>query len=96
MTQASMCRKGEESLCASRTALPWLNVSADGDHVRLVLDVSEEQRFGLSLYWNQTQGPAKPWWHRNLVSPPPRPFPLQAVPLLKLQVRYCRGPLERT
>ncbi|XP_020925468.1 interleukin-17 receptor C [Sus scrofa] len=50
-------------------ALPWLNVSADGDHVRLVLDVSEEQRFGLSLYWNQTQGPAKPWWHRNLTGP---------------------------
>lgn len=51
------------------SALPWLNVSADGDHVRLVLDVSEEQRFGLSLYWNQTQGPAKPWWHRNLTGP---------------------------
>uniref|UniRef100_A0A4X1UWW8 Interleukin-17 receptor C n=1 Tax=Sus scrofa TaxID=9823 RepID=A0A4X1UWW8_PIG len=51
------------------SALPWLNVSADGDHVRLVLDVSEEQRFGLSLYWNQTQGPARPWWHRNLTGP---------------------------
>uniref|UniRef100_A0A8C3YV20 Interleukin-17 receptor C n=1 Tax=Catagonus wagneri TaxID=51154 RepID=A0A8C3YV20_9CETA len=50
-------------------ALPWLNVSADGDHVRLVLDVSEEQRFGLSLYWNQAQGPAKPRWHRNLTGP---------------------------
>ncbi|XP_074200471.1 interleukin-17 receptor C isoform X3 [Camelus bactrianus] len=50
-------------------ALPWLNVSADGEDVRLVLDVSEEQRFGLSLYWNQAQGPAKPWWHRNLTGP---------------------------
>ncbi|XP_069332223.1 interleukin-17 receptor C isoform X10 [Eulemur rufifrons] len=35
-------------------ALPWLNVSADGEDVRLVLKVSEEQHFGLSLYWNQT------------------------------------------
>lgn len=52
-------------------ALPWLNVSADGEDVRLVLDVSEEQRFGLSLYWNQDQGPIKPWWHSNLVRPPP-------------------------
>ncbi|XP_042092503.1 interleukin-17 receptor C isoform X6 [Ovis aries] len=50
-------------------ALPWLNVSADGEDVRLVLDVSEEQRFGLSLYWNQDQGPIKPWWHSNLVWP---------------------------
>ncbi|XP_072578281.1 interleukin-17 receptor C isoform X10 [Vulpes vulpes] len=50
-------------------ALPWLNVSADGDDVYLVLDVSEEQRFGLSLYWNQIQGPTKPWWHRNLTGP---------------------------
>ncbi|XP_029771976.1 interleukin-17 receptor C isoform X1 [Suricata suricatta] len=50
-------------------ALPWLNVSADGDDVHLVLDVSEEQRFGLSLYWNQVQGPTKPWWHRNLTGP---------------------------
>ncbi|XP_060487676.1 interleukin-17 receptor C isoform X2 [Panthera onca] len=50
-------------------ALPWLNVSADGDDVHLVLDVSEDQRFGLSLYWNQVQGPTKPWWHRNLTGP---------------------------
>ncbi|XP_076972708.1 interleukin-17 receptor C isoform X2 [Tamandua tetradactyla] len=50
-------------------ALPWLNVSADGDDVHLVLDVSEEQRFGLSLYWNQVPGPQKPWWHRNLTGP---------------------------
>uniref|UniRef100_A0AAA9SLD8 Interleukin 17 receptor C n=1 Tax=Bos taurus TaxID=9913 RepID=A0AAA9SLD8_BOVIN len=50
-------------------ALPWLNVSADGEDVRLVLDVSEEQRFGLSLYWNQVQGPIKPWWHSNLTGP---------------------------
>nr|XP_055200680.1 interleukin-17 receptor C isoform X5 [Nyctereutes procyonoides] len=50
-------------------ALPWLNVSADGDDVYLVLDVSEEQHFGLSLYWNQIQGPTKPWWHRNLTGP---------------------------
>ncbi|XP_008150154.2 interleukin-17 receptor C isoform X2 [Eptesicus fuscus] len=50
-------------------ALPWLNVSADGEDVHLVLDVSEEQQFGLSLYWNQVQGPTKPWWHRNLTGP---------------------------
>ncbi|XP_019661274.1 interleukin-17 receptor C isoform X3 [Ailuropoda melanoleuca] len=50
-------------------ALPWLGVSADGDDVHLVLDVSEEQHFGLSLYWNQIQGPTKPWWHKNLTGP---------------------------
>ncbi|XP_054451905.1 interleukin-17 receptor C isoform X2 [Pteronotus mesoamericanus] len=50
-------------------ALPWLNVSADGEDVHLVLDVSEEQHFGLSLYWNQTQSPTKPWWHKNLTGP---------------------------
>ncbi|XP_036286971.1 interleukin-17 receptor C isoform X1 [Pipistrellus kuhlii] len=50
-------------------ALPWLNVSADGEDVHLVLDVPEEQHFGLSLYWNQAQGPTKPWWHRNLTGP---------------------------
>ncbi|XP_012865799.1 PREDICTED: interleukin-17 receptor C [Dipodomys ordii] len=50
-------------------ALPWLNVSADGDDVRLVLDVSEEQRFGLLLYWSQVQGTSKPLWHRNLTGP---------------------------
>ncbi|XP_035935736.1 interleukin-17 receptor C isoform X12 [Halichoerus grypus] len=50
-------------------ALPWLSVSADGDDVHLVLDVSEEQHFGLSLYWNQVQGPTKPWWHSNLTGP---------------------------
>ncbi|KAF6099522.1 interleukin 17 receptor C [Phyllostomus discolor] len=50
-------------------ALPWLNVSADGEDVHLVLDVSENQRFGLSLYWNQAQNPTKPWWHRNLTGP---------------------------
>ncbi|XP_073757743.1 interleukin-17 receptor C isoform X6 [Callorhinus ursinus] len=50
-------------------ALPWLSVSADGDDVHLVLDVSEEQHFGLSLYWNHVQGPTKPWWHSNLTGP---------------------------
>uniref|UniRef100_A0A8C7B8W7 Interleukin-17 receptor C n=1 Tax=Neovison vison TaxID=452646 RepID=A0A8C7B8W7_NEOVI len=50
-------------------ALPWLSVSADGDDVHLVLDVSEEQHFGLSLYWNQVQGPTKPLWHSNLTGP---------------------------
>ncbi|XP_071068322.1 interleukin-17 receptor C isoform X1 [Dasypus novemcinctus] len=50
-------------------ALPWLNVSADGDDVQLVVDVSEEQRFGLSLYWNQASGPPKHWWQRNLTGP---------------------------
>ncbi|XP_011807655.1 PREDICTED: interleukin-17 receptor C isoform X2 [Colobus angolensis palliatus] len=50
-------------------ALPWLNVSADGDNVHLILNVSEEQHFGLSLYWNQVQGPPKPRWHKNLTGP---------------------------
>ncbi|KAM4800077.1 interleukin-17 receptor C isoform X1 [Urocitellus parryii] len=50
-------------------ALPWLNVSADGDSVHLVLAVSEEQHYSLLLYWNQVQGPPKPWWHRNLTGP---------------------------
>ncbi|XP_027629042.1 interleukin-17 receptor C [Tupaia chinensis] len=50
-------------------ALPWLNVSADGDYVHLVLDISEKQHFSLSLYWNQVQGSPKPWWHKNLTGP---------------------------
>ncbi|XP_023561157.1 interleukin-17 receptor C isoform X2 [Octodon degus] len=49
--------------------LPWLSVAADGDNVRLVLNVSEEQHFGLLLYWSQAQGALKPWWHRNLTGP---------------------------
>ncbi|KAB0390489.1 hypothetical protein E2I00_000802, partial [Balaenoptera physalus] len=59
----------ELNLTQQLPALPGLNVSADGDDVRLVLDVPEEMRFGLSLYWNQVPGPAKPWWHRNLTGP---------------------------
>nr|XP_033721286.1 interleukin-17 receptor C isoform X2 [Tursiops truncatus] len=50
-------------------ALPVLNVTADGNDVHLVVDIPEDQRFGLSLYWNQVPGPAKPWWHRNLTGP---------------------------
>ncbi|XP_045385706.1 interleukin-17 receptor C isoform X3 [Lemur catta] len=61
----------ELNLTQQLPALPWLSVSADGEDVRLVLNVSEEQHFGLSLYWNQVQGPPKPWWNRNLVRPPP-------------------------
>uniref|UniRef100_A0A8C8TJ75 Interleukin-17 receptor C n=1 Tax=Peromyscus maniculatus bairdii TaxID=230844 RepID=A0A8C8TJ75_PERMB len=41
----------------------------DGDNVRLVLDVSEEQDFGLLLYWDQVQGPLKTWKHKNLTGP---------------------------
>ncbi|XP_040102016.1 interleukin-17 receptor C isoform X3 [Oryx dammah] len=68
-------------------ALPWLNVSADGEDVRLVLDVSEEQHFGLSLYWNQDQGPIKPWWHRNLTGPQTIPLNhTDLVPCLCIQV----------
>ncbi|XP_044108961.1 interleukin-17 receptor C isoform X4 [Neovison vison] len=59
----------ELNLTQQLPALPWLSVSADGDDVHLVLDVSEEQHFGLSLYWNQVQGPTKPWWHSNLTGP---------------------------
>ncbi|XP_045846304.1 interleukin-17 receptor C isoform X9 [Meles meles] len=59
----------ELNLTQQLPALPWISVSADGDDVHLVLDVSEEQHFGLSLYWNQVQGPTKPWWHSNLTGP---------------------------
>nr|XP_020743178.1 interleukin-17 receptor C isoform X2 [Odocoileus virginianus texanus] len=78
-------------------ALPWLNVSADGEDVRLVLDVSEEQRFGLSLYWNQAQGPIKPWWHSNLVRPPPPQVHShrRLTPMLKVQVPYHTGTLKK-
>ncbi|XP_036856172.2 interleukin-17 receptor C isoform X12 [Manis javanica] len=64
------CRRLEvrDSVQSCRV-LPWLNVSANGDDVRLVLDVSEEQQFGLSLYWNQVPGPSKSLWHRNLTGP---------------------------
>uniref|UniRef100_A0A5F9D604 Interleukin-17 receptor C n=1 Tax=Oryctolagus cuniculus TaxID=9986 RepID=A0A5F9D604_RABIT len=50
-------------------ALPWLSVSAEGDLVHLVLDVPEEQRFGLALYRSQAHGAPRPWWHRNLTGP---------------------------
>ncbi|XP_007500267.2 interleukin-17 receptor C isoform X3 [Monodelphis domestica] len=36
--------------------LPWFNISAEGDAVQLVMDVSAEQNYVLFLYWNQTQG----------------------------------------
>ncbi|XP_004368726.1 interleukin-17 receptor C [Trichechus manatus latirostris] len=68
-------------------ALPWLNLSADGDNMRLVLDVSEEQRFSLSLYWDQVQGPPKPRWQRNMTGP--QNFTLnhtELVPCLCIQV----------
>ncbi|XP_064130990.1 interleukin-17 receptor C isoform X12 [Loxodonta africana] len=59
----------ELNLTQKLPALPWLNLSADGDNLRLVLDVSEGQRFGLSLYWDQVQGPPKPRWQRNMTGP---------------------------
>ncbi|TEA42548.1 hypothetical protein DBR06_SOUSAS1610033 [Sousa chinensis] len=59
----------ELNLTQQLPALPVLNVSADGNDVHLVVDIPEDQRFGLSLYWNQVPGPAKPWWHRNLTGP---------------------------
>nr|XP_044989680.1 interleukin-17 receptor C isoform X2 [Jaculus jaculus] len=59
----------ELNLTQQLPVLPWLNVSADGDNVCLVLDVPERKHFGLLLYWDQVQGPLKPWWHRNLTGP---------------------------
>ncbi|XP_053454741.1 interleukin-17 receptor C isoform X19 [Nycticebus coucang] len=59
----------ELNLTQQLPASPWLNVSTDGDDVRLVLDVPQEQRFGLSLYWKRAQGSSKPWWNRNLTGP---------------------------
>ncbi|XP_060036718.1 interleukin-17 receptor C isoform X3 [Erinaceus europaeus] len=50
-------------------ALPWLDVATDGEDVLLHVDISEGQRVGLSLYWNQSQGPTRPWWHQNLTGP---------------------------
>ncbi|XP_027719790.1 interleukin-17 receptor C isoform X2 [Vombatus ursinus] len=35
--------------------LPWFNISAEGDAIQLVLDVSTEQNYILFLYWNQTR-----------------------------------------
>ncbi|XP_034367781.1 interleukin-17 receptor C isoform X3 [Arvicanthis niloticus] len=49
-------------------ALPWLNVSADGDNVLLILDVSEEQDFGLLVYLDRVQG-LKHLWYKNLTGP---------------------------
>lgn len=48
-------------------ALPWLNVSTDGDNILLILDVSKEQTFGFLLYWDQAQGPLKSLLYKNLV-----------------------------
>eukprot|EP00070_Physeter_catodon_P033754 XP_028340648.1 interleukin-17 receptor C isoform X5 [Physeter catodon] len=78
-------------------ALPGLKVSADGDDVRLVLDVPEEQRFGLSLYWNQVPGPAKPWWHRNLTGPQTITLNhTDLVPCLCIQVWHLEPDSVRT
>ncbi|XP_066207771.1 interleukin-17 receptor C isoform X3 [Saccopteryx leptura] len=60
---------GQRFIHCATTALPWLNVSTDGEDVHLLLDVSEEQHFGISLYWNQTQGSKTHRWHRNLTGP---------------------------
>ncbi|XP_020836658.1 interleukin-17 receptor C isoform X2 [Phascolarctos cinereus] len=35
--------------------LPWFNISAEGDAIQLVLDVSTKQNYVLYLYWNQTR-----------------------------------------
>ncbi|XP_021493313.2 interleukin-17 receptor C isoform X3 [Meriones unguiculatus] len=59
----------ELNLTQQLPALPWLNVSADGDNVLLVLDVSEDQDFGLLLYWDRVQGPLKSLWYKNLTGP---------------------------
>lgn len=50
-------------------ALPWLNVSTDGDNILLILDVSKEQKFGFLLYWDQAQGPLKSLLYKNLTGP---------------------------
>ncbi|XP_007944052.1 interleukin-17 receptor C [Orycteropus afer afer] len=67
--------------------LPWLNLSADGDDMRVVLDVSEEQHFILSLYWDQVEGPPRSKWQRNMTGP--QNFTLnhtELVPCLCIQV----------
>ncbi|XP_006872271.1 PREDICTED: interleukin-17 receptor C [Chrysochloris asiatica] len=50
----------------NRWALPWLNLSADGEDVRLVLDVSEEQRFSVLLYREQDKGSTTSKWQENI------------------------------
>ncbi|XP_052030509.1 interleukin-17 receptor C isoform X2 [Apodemus sylvaticus] len=59
----------ELNLTQQLPALPWLNVSADGDNVLLILDVSEEQEFGFLLYLDRVQGPLKSLWYKNLTGP---------------------------
>ncbi|KAM9102823.1 interleukin-17 receptor C isoform X1 [Sarcophilus harrisii] len=34
--------------------LPWFNISSEGDDIQLVMDISTEQNYFLSLYWNQS------------------------------------------
>ncbi|XP_074140098.1 interleukin-17 receptor C isoform X2 [Sminthopsis crassicaudata] len=36
--------------------LPWFNISNEGDDIQLVIDISTEQNYFLSLYWNQSGG----------------------------------------
>ncbi|XP_004616077.2 interleukin-17 receptor C isoform X1 [Sorex araneus] len=68
-------------------ALPWVSVSADGDEVQLQLDVSEDQRFGLSVYLNQSRGAPRRWWARNLTGPQTIPLsPQDLLPCLCVQV----------
>lgn len=63
--------------------------------MHLVLDVSEEQNFGFLLYWDQVQGPLKPWRYKNLVR-----LLLQVhvhpvlTPILRMCANCQRGPLK--
>ncbi|KAM6216154.1 interleukin-17 receptor C [Rhynchocyon petersi] len=76
-----------DSIQSCWAALPWLSLSADGDNMRLVLDVPDEQHFGLSLYWDQAQGPPKPTWQRNITGPQNLTLNnTQLVPCLCIQV----------
>lgn len=88
MQQLPDCRGlSVQNSIQSCRVLPWINVSVDRDEKQLLLDVSEEQRFGLSLYLNKTQGPLKRLWSRNLTGPQTIPLSHQELfPCLCVQV----------
>ncbi|XP_045145904.1 interleukin-17 receptor C [Echinops telfairi] len=82
---------------AMPAALPWLSPSADSKDRRLVLDISEGQHFGISLYWDQDWAPPEPKWQANLTGP--QNFTLNhrvLVPCLCVQVWLLELDAKRT
>ncbi|XP_051837900.1 interleukin-17 receptor C isoform X4 [Antechinus flavipes] len=53
--QVPDCVKPElQNSVPSCFVLPWFNISNEGDDIQLVMDISTEQNYFLSLYWNQS------------------------------------------